>query len=231
MLNEETNSSVEPRSQAVDKVVDILEALAASPEPLTLDQVAATCGIHRSVTYRLVRTLERRRLVDRTQAGYRLGELLLVLSNAVHSDLRDASLAELSGLAARFGATAFITVDDNGRSVCLQTVEPSKTLAHVAIRPGVWGPMDVGAPAIAILSGRDAAPGDSADVVEARNAGFAQSSGREYDSRGLQWVAAPIAAMPQPRASICMVFPVGTLDTNEVGAALRESADRLHHNI
>lgn len=225
---EQTRSGAEPRSQAVDRIADILEALAAAATPLSLNQVAGAIHAHRSVAYRCLRTLEDRRLVDRVANGYRLGELLLVLANAVHSDLRDASLIELSQLSARFGATSFITIDDGGRSVCLQTVEPSRTLAHVAIRPGVWGPADVGAPAIAILSGRPATVTDLPDVVVARERGYAASSGNEYDARGLQWVGAPIPAKEGvTRASVCMVFPRGTHDVAEVGEALHAAAQRL----
>jgi len=229
-LNDESGDArrTEARAQAVDRVVDILEALSSANGSLTLDQVATRISTHRSVAYRMLRTLELRRVVERDAQGYRLGEMVLILANSVRSDLRDIAVIELTRLAERFGATAFIARDDgDGRSVCLQTVEPAGNLARVTIRPGTWGPMDQGAPALAILAGRAPQAGEPATVGTFRQIGYAVSAGNGTVGDGLQWVAAAIPSENGARTSVCLVFPFGALPTHEVGAALRESAGRI----
>ncbi|MGX1163686.1 IclR family transcriptional regulator [Arthrobacter sp. SLBN-100] len=219
-----------PSSQATERVVDILELLASQSTPVSLADVAASLGVHRSVVYRVLRTLTDRRLVHSSNGGYRLGELLLVLANAVPNDLRDVAISELTKLTAHFGVTSFVTIDDGGRSVCLQTVEPDRMSPHVTLRPGTWGPMDVGAPAIAILSGRAASAEDPDEVKAARARGYATSSGER--TAGIQWVASPIAP-PGQDANACLgvLFPKDTLSLDEVGKTLRASATRISKSL
>ena len=84
----------EPASQTLDRGLRLLEAIADAPEPVTTGQVAAMVGLHRSVAYRLLRTLEDHRLVrrepgDRFAPGYRLATLARRAVNG--SSLRSAS--------------------------------------------------------------------------------------------------------------------------------------------
>src|SRR6185312_15125652 len=50
--------AVAPASQTLSRGIRILELLGDAGEPLTIDEVARRLGVHRSVGYRLLRTLE-----------------------------------------------------------------------------------------------------------------------------------------------------------------------------
>jgi DNA-binding IclR family transcriptional regulator len=209
-------------SQSTDRVVDILELLAREDAPFSLAEVADELDVHRSIVYRILRTLTDRRLVEYSNGSYRLGSLVLALANAVPSDLRDLSISELTKLTDRFGTTSYVTIEDNGRSVCFQTVEPHQFTPHVTMRPGTWGPMDRGAPAIAMLSGRPEAPDESEPVTRARELGYATSAGSH--PAGIQWVASPIRRGTDSRAAIGILFPVDALELETVGQAVFESS-------
>lgn len=57
------------RSQTLSRGIRVLEVLAGAERPLSIDEVAAELGVHRSIVYRIVRTLEDHRLVARDPAG------------------------------------------------------------------------------------------------------------------------------------------------------------------
>ncbi|MGB3377038.1 MAG: helix-turn-helix domain-containing protein, partial [Microbacterium sp.] len=56
-----------PASQTLSRGIRILEILADGP--LSIDEVATRLDVHRSIAYRLLRTLEDHRLVARNAAG------------------------------------------------------------------------------------------------------------------------------------------------------------------
>ena len=58
-----------PPSQTLSRGIRILEILADAREPLSIDEIARRLGVHRSVAYRLLRTLEDHGLVTRDGAG------------------------------------------------------------------------------------------------------------------------------------------------------------------
>ncbi len=58
-----------PQSQTLSRGIRMLEILADAREPLTIDELASRLGVHRSVAYRLLRTLEHHRLTVRDARG------------------------------------------------------------------------------------------------------------------------------------------------------------------
>ncbi len=58
-----------PQSQTLDRGLLILEQLAVAGTPQPVMAVAASVGLHRSIAYRLLRTLEDRGFVERDEAG------------------------------------------------------------------------------------------------------------------------------------------------------------------
>jgi DNA-binding IclR family transcriptional regulator len=83
MLNPEP-SSVNNRIQSIDRAAELLEAIAAAPEPETAPALADACGLNRSTAWRILATLEHHRLVDRDPDSnrYRLGFAVLKLAAA-----------------------------------------------------------------------------------------------------------------------------------------------------
>ncbi|HWM34588.1 MAG TPA: helix-turn-helix domain-containing protein [Pseudolysinimonas sp.] len=206
-------------SQTLDRGLRILDLLADAPSALTIGEVAAGIGVHRSVAYRLVRTLEDRGLILRDDAGaLRIGPHVATLARSVAADLQTAAAPVLRELADTLAMTAFLVVLDQEECVTLATAEPRAAVASIAQRPGARHPVTQGAPGIALqtlLSN----PEESAEVTRARADGYATSSGEVI--AGVSSVAAPVpGAYP---AAIAVLY-VTTADRGAVIARVRDAA-------
>src|SRR3954452_7070268 len=167
-----------PPSQTLDRGLRILEHLAAVPTPQTVTDIAAGVELHRSITYRLLRTLETHELVERDDIGrYWLGVGVSALARSVRSDLQSAALPRLDALAEDLGMTAFLVIRVGGEAVTVATVEPHDTAAHVVYRPGTRHPLDRGAPGLALRMPGAPATGDRDALRSAREIGWASSRG------------------------------------------------------
>jgi DNA-binding IclR family transcriptional regulator len=81
------NADPEPvnqRIQSIDRAAELLEAVAAAPEPLPAPALADACGLNRSTAWRILATLEHHGLVERDPetSRYRLGVGILKLAAA-----------------------------------------------------------------------------------------------------------------------------------------------------
>ena len=166
-------------AQTLDRGLHVLELLALGSGPLTVQEIADRTGLHRSISYRLVRTLEHRGLAVRDGEGrYAVGARLAVLARGVVApSLRDAAAPPLAQLAEQTGRTAFLVVAQDDLAVTVHVEEPRSTIAHVAYRPGARHPLTSGAPGLAILAGRPPQPGERPEVALARARGWAESHG------------------------------------------------------
>jgi DNA-binding IclR family transcriptional regulator len=210
------NPAAAPHSQTLDRGIALLEAVAEADAPLDLDELAGVVGVHRSVAYRMIRTLEDRRLVRRTADGrYDPGFGLSVLARGVSRPLQTAALPELTALANDVGMTAFLTVRDGDESVTIASVEPRHAVAHVAYRPGTRHPVDRGAPGLALLAAAPRRTGERREVATARRRGYASSHGEVLP--GLSAAAAPIVS---PRGEVLGSVAVVFLDRDRDVAAL-----------
>src|SRR5919205_2294994 len=100
-----------PQSQTLDRGLRVLEHLAAVGRPQPIAEIGQALGLHRSITYRLLRTLEDHQLVERDPAGrYHLGLGMTALARGVRSDLQSAALPRLTELVEELGMTAFLVV-------------------------------------------------------------------------------------------------------------------------
>jgi DNA-binding IclR family transcriptional regulator len=72
------------RIQSVDRAVDLLLAVAAAqPERATVPALARTCGLNRATAWRLLKTLQARRMVTVDESGrYALGVTAVELGGA-----------------------------------------------------------------------------------------------------------------------------------------------------
>ncbi|MGY1671916.1 IclR family transcriptional regulator [Geodermatophilus sp. SYSU D00710] len=213
-----------PQSQTLDRGLRILEHLATAGSPRPVAEVAAAVGLHRSIAYRLLRTLEDHQLVERDAAGhYRLGLGMAALARGVRADLQTAALPRLDALAAELGMTAFLVVRAGDEAVTVVSVEPHDTAAHVAYRPGTRHPVGRGAPGLALLVPQPPAPDDRAALVEARRVGWAASHGEVVP--GLWSVAAPVLGPDGgARAAIAVVYVDDGADVDRVGRRVAAAA-------
>jgi DNA-binding IclR family transcriptional regulator len=222
-----------PHSQTLDRGLRVLTAITEAGGPVDLAVLAAGVDLHRSVAYRLVRTLEDHRLVRRTADGrYEPGIGLAVLAASVRRPVQAAAMPELTRLAERARATAFLAVRDGDDAVTVASVEPPHGPAHVAYRPGSRHPVERGAPGLALLAGARPRAGERPEVTLARGRGYATSRGEVIP--GLESVAAPVVrGGPEGTVAgaVAVVFLAGTADLADLGAMVVEAAAAVQSTL
>ncbi|MCU1547401.1 MAG: MarR family transcriptional regulator [Arthrobacter sp.] len=225
-------------SQTLSRGIRALEILAAAQQPLTIAELADAMGVHRSVAYRILRTLEDHSLLVRDDGGrVQPGPGLAVLARSVSRTLQTAALPELTQLANALTMSAFVAVWDHEDCVTLVTVDPRHTGAAVVQHPGSRHPINAGAPGIAIQSAlseqewKAAAPGIDyrPEAAEARRRGFATS--HDEVIMGVSSLAVPIRVPGGRPAALAVVYIRAAQDPEDVAAALAASAARIEGQL
>ena len=219
-----------PPSQTLSRGIRILEILADERDPLTIDELAARLDVHRSIAYRLLRTLEDHGLVARDGNGrVALGSRMAALAAGVAHDLQAEALPELTAAANELGMTCFLSVLDRDDCITLASVEPRHGIASVAQRPGTRHPVTVGAPGKAILSmlpesrwPEELDDAHRADVRTARGRGWATS--HDEVIAGLRSIAVPLVLPKGERAAIAVVYLSDPHPDAEIAARLTRVA-------
>jgi DNA-binding IclR family transcriptional regulator len=112
MLNSD-RSPVNGRIQSIDRAVELLDTIAAAPEPETAPALADRCGLNRSTAWRILATLEHHGLVERDPASkrYSLGFGVLKLAAAAgHEPLVRLAHPVMRRLAEATGETVNLAV-------------------------------------------------------------------------------------------------------------------------
>lgn len=222
-----------PASQTLSRGIRLLEELADARTPLSIDDLAARVELHRSVAYRLLRTLEDHGLVSRDAAGaVRLGTGLAALAAGVAADLQAEALPELTAAANDLGMTCFLVVLDHDECVTLVSVEPRHAVTAVAQRPGSRHPVTRGAPGRVILAQLPPRrwPDDvdarlAAEVVSAGERGWATSHDEVIPS--LRAVAVPLAVQGRGPAAVAAVHVNVDADDAAIAARLTTAAEAI----
>lgn len=234
---QEAPAPVSP-SQTLSRGIQALEILAAAERPLTIAELAGALGVHRSVAYRILRTLEDHSLLVRDDAGrVQPGPGLAVLARGVSRNLQTAALPELTQLANTYNMTAFVAVWDHQDCVTLVTVEPRHSAATLAQHPGTRHPVNIGAPGIAIQSTMSEAEWNTLapglpyrpETAEARALGYAAS--HDEVIAGLSSLAAPIHVPGGRPAAIAVVYLRREQNQAAVGEALAAGAARIENQL
>ncbi len=220
-----------PPSQTLSRGIRVLEILAEVSGVMSIADIAAALGVHRSIAYRIVRTLEDHGLVLKDAGGgFRIGPGVASLARGVSRDLQSAALPELTALAADVRMTAFIAVWDRRHCVTLVAVEPPHGEGTIVQRPGSRHRFDAGAPGIAIQSAlgearwEQLAPGelfrDEAQVAAGK--GYAVSCDEVIP--GVSSVAAPIRVPGQLPAALAVVYVSSDHDVADLGRQVARTA-------
>ncbi|MDH5211141.1 MAG: IclR family transcriptional regulator [Betaproteobacteria bacterium] len=120
--------------QVIDRMMTLLDVLAAHPEPLGLKQVAQYAGLHPSTAHRILAAMAGGRLVDRLDPGsYRLGMRLLELGNMVRSriSVRELALPVMRELHAHTGETVNLSVRHDDEIVYVERTSSGRAAMRV----------------------------------------------------------------------------------------------------
>jgi DNA-binding IclR family transcriptional regulator len=215
-------------SQTLDRGLTALEFVAIASPPPTIEAIASELGVHRSIAYRIVRTLEEHHLVRRDEMGRcHAGARLAALARSVRTELQSAAVEELAATANDLGMTTFLVVRDGDEAVTIESIEPSATQVHVTYKPGIRHRIDAGAPGVAILAAGPACDDERPEIDDARRRGWSFSDGEVVPGMGS--IAAPIKGTD---ASVAVIFLAAGVPDREaiarrVVAAATTITDRL----
>lgn len=219
-----------PASQTLSRGIQILEILSDARTPLSIDEIASRLEVHRSIAYRLVRTLEDHRLIARDNAGLAaLGPRMAALAAGVAHDLQAEALPELTAIANDLGMTCFLAVLDGDECITLVSVEPRHAVASVAQRPGARHSIAVGAPGKAILA--QLAPSQwpahieahtISDVAQVQAQGYATSHDEVIPT--VRSVAVPLPLRGHRAATIAVVHVASAHSDDQIAQRLLTSA-------
>ena len=147
-----------PPIQSLDRGLAILEAVAASAEPMPLKQLTDLIGIDRSSVFRLANTLRQRRFLTNPKGSnaYVLGPTAWRLSRRYgrnvlalffHQHLRD--------LATKLGETSHFAVREGGQVFFVDHHTPTGQVISVAGQTGEFAPLHCTAHGKALLADFD----------------------------------------------------------------------------
>lgn len=211
-------SNVEGGSQTLGRGLQALTLIGEARSPLSVADLAAQLGIHRSMAYRLVKTFEQYGFVERTASGeLELGARLGALARNVAQSLQSAAAGHLAALSDELLMTSLLVVFDGEEAVTLSTAEPRAADATVAQRPGTRHPIDNGAPGRVIRSQLHPQDFPAKDF----------ESSHDEVIPGLTSIAVPLALPQGKPAAIAVIYPPREVDEAKVASALHEASAKI----
>ncbi len=126
--------------KTVDRALQVLLQFDQDHPEWSSSELAQSLGLHRSIVYRILTTLERRGFV--TQIGqrgrFRLGTRLVELGNVVLAgiDLRQIAHPIIARLVRETSESAFLTVVSGDESVCIDKVDSPQ---HIRVTLTIGG--------------------------------------------------------------------------------------------
>ncbi len=219
-----------PASQTLDRGLRVLEHVVRAKVPVAVADVARGVDIHRSVAYRMMRTLEDHRLLARDEQGrYVPGAGLAALSGQFRPQLRAAATRHLQLLVLETGMTSFLVVRNGDEAVTVEVVEPPAGDAVISYRPGISHPVHRGAPGLALLSAEPREPAERREVTQARRRGWVSSESEVIG--GFRSVGAPVVdGMGVCRGALAVVF-AGRADIPALGRTVAARAKELGKDL
>lgn len=119
--------------QAVDRAMQLLNAVACSPSPSTVPELAKMCGLNRSTAWRLLNTLEHHGIVERDPLSQRYhvgyGTIRLATATVDHRSLVRRARPVLERLADETGETVNLGVGTFSAAVCIDQVDAGHVIS------------------------------------------------------------------------------------------------------
>lgn len=130
--------------QVIERMMSLLDALAASPEPVSLKVLAQETELHPSTAHRILSAMTTARFVERHEAGsYGLGIRLLELGNLVKSriNLREVALPFMQQLHEQVGEAVNLGIRHEDEIVYLERTSSGRSLVRVVYLVGGRAPL------------------------------------------------------------------------------------------
>lgn len=145
---QKTLSEIESKSsiQVIDRMMKLLNVLAAHAEPIGLKQLASQTGLHPSSAHRILGVMVEKGFAERVEPGsYQLGIKLLELGNLVKDRLnvRQAALPFMQKLRDELGETVNLTLRQGDEIVYVERVSGGKSMMRVVQVIGTRAPLHI----------------------------------------------------------------------------------------
>jgi DNA-binding IclR family transcriptional regulator len=239
---------------AIDKALDVLFHLHASPLAMGVSELGRSLALPRSSTHRLLSSLKRRALVEQDEAGrYRPGVGLIALASGVleRDPLVAAARPVLETGAESLGDTFFLVAARGGRLLVLDKAEGTGVLRA---SPRLGSTVPVHATAVGKLYLAHAPEQVAPDAHDARERFTAQTladdaalhaearaaAARGYATNRQEWiaglyvVAAPIAVAGRMHGAVCAALPttrMQQLAEADVAASVMEAGAHIARRL
>ncbi len=145
MSDSASGSAKAPGSiQVIERMMTLLDALAASPEPTSLKHLASVTELHPSTAHRILGAMTAARFVERQDAGtYRLGIRLLELGNLVKSriNVREVAQPFMQTLHEAIGEAINLGVRHDDEIVYIERTSSGRSLVRVVYLVGGRAPL------------------------------------------------------------------------------------------
>ena len=141
-MNEEAKTPI----QVIDRMMQLVDALTATPDPASLKSLAAATGLHPSTAHRILNVMVQNGFADRAEGGsYRLGIRFLELGNVVRSRLsvRDIALPYMRELAAATGETVNLSVRQGDEIIYVERTAENRSMMRVVQVIGARAPLHI----------------------------------------------------------------------------------------
>lgn len=131
--------------QVIERMMNLLDALASSSDPVSLKDLARNTGLHPSTAHRILNDMVVGRFVDRGEqpGSYRLGMRLLELGNLVKARLsvREVALEPMRELHRRTGQTVNLSVRQGDEIVYIERAYSERSGMQVVRAIGGRAPL------------------------------------------------------------------------------------------
>jgi len=151
-------------NQSIVRAMQVLSIIAKEEKGLTLAEVSKATGLHKSIAFRIVATLESGGFLSRGADGnrYHIGLKVLSLSNHAldHVSFKETLAPYMKELLELTGETVVLVMYSDLRAICIEKFE-AETSVRISAQVGKSFPLHAGATGLSVLMGMpDAMVGD-----------------------------------------------------------------------
>jgi len=142
---------------SIEKSIQILNYLSSAERSVGITELSSKLLFPKSTIHRMLKSLVSHSLVDQEKetSKYRLGLQILEYSNSFYNsfDFRQIAKPFLKKICSETGLTTFLTAWYNGRSICIDSIAPSRNAnTHLFVETGKEMPFHCAASAKMLLA-------------------------------------------------------------------------------